>query len=100
MDEVYSYSTVTITGLNSPSSTAGILRRHRSSSVVISGNSRYAIQACADSLPVALGNCVLSERAWCLQERFLAPRLLHFGSAQVLWECRAAMAAEDDRPWD
>lgn len=99
MDEVYSYSTVTITGLNSPSSTAGILCRQRLASVEIP-NIPYAIQACADSLPVALGNCVLSERAWCLQERFLAPRLLHFGNAQILWECRRAMAAEDDRPWD
>lgn len=100
MDEVYAYSTVTITGLNSPSSTAGILRPHRPASVVLPKTPAYAIQACADSLPVALGHCILSERAWCLQERFLAPRLLHFGSVQTLWECRTAMAAEDDRPWD
>lgn len=100
MDEVYAYSTVTITGLNAPSSTAGILRPRRPASVVLPKTPEYAIQACADSLPIALGNSVLSERAWCLQERFLAPRLLHWGAAQVLWECRAALAAEDDRPWD
>lgn len=100
MDEVYAYSTLTITGLDSPSSTAGILRRNRLSSVAIPSNPKYAIQACGDSLPVALGNCILSERAWCLQERFLAPRLLHFNNVQILWECRDAVAAEDDRPWD
>lgn len=100
MAEVYSYSTVTVTGLDSPCSTAGILRRHRLGAVVVPGAPEYAIQGCADSLPVAMGNCVLSERAWCLQERFLPPRLLHFGSAQVHWECRTATAAEDDRSWD
>lgn len=100
MAEVYSYSTVTVTGLDSPCSTAGILRRHRLGAVVVPGAPEYAVQGYADSLAVAMGNCVLSERAWCLQERFLAPRLLHFGSAQVFWECRAAMAAEDDWPWD
>lgn len=27
-------------------------------------------------------------RAWVLQERLLAPRVLHFSKAQVAWECR------------
>ena len=30
---------------------------------------------------------VLSSRGWTLQERILAPRILHFGEAQVHWEC-------------
>lgn len=99
MDEVYSYSTVTITGLDSPSSTAGILRRRRLASVDLP-DLPYAIQACTDNPFAALRACVLSGRAWCLQERFLAPRLLHFGAAQTFWECRGALAAEDDRPLD
>ena len=27
-------------------------------------------------------------RAWVYQERLLSPRVLHFGSAELLWECR------------
>lgn len=99
MDEVYAWSTVTITGLDSPASTAGILSTQRLASVDIP-HKPLAIQASTDSIPVALGNCVLSKRAWCLQERFLAPRLLHFGAAQIFWECRESIAAEDDQPWD
>jgi Heterokaryon incompatibility protein (HET) len=30
----------------------------------------------------------LSERGWTYQERFLAPRILHFIGAQIVWECR------------
>ena len=26
-------------------------------------------------------------RAWCLQERFIAPRILHFGVDELHWEC-------------
>ncbi|OCK78122.1 HET-domain-containing protein, partial [Lepidopterella palustris CBS 459.81] len=29
----------------------------------------------------------LSQRAWCLQERILSPRILHFGKHQLHWEC-------------
>ncbi|KAF2502274.1 HET-domain-containing protein [Lophium mytilinum] len=36
----------------------------------------------------------LMKRAWCIQEIFLAPRTLHFGSLQVGWECNEAQACE------
>lgn len=26
-------------------------------------------------------------RSWVLQERYLAPRVIHFGARQILWEC-------------
>lgn len=29
----------------------------------------------------------LLTRAWCLQERFMAPRILHFGVDELHWEC-------------
>lgn len=37
-------------------------------------------------------NAKLSTRAWCVQERILCPRMLHFGSSQVHWEC-------NESPW-
>ncbi|KAK5704437.1 hypothetical protein LTR97_003455 [Elasticomyces elasticus] len=30
----------------------------------------------------------LGKRAWCLQERALSPRTIHFGKTQIAWECR------------
>lgn len=36
----------------------------------------------------------VSRRAWVMQERFLAPRILHFGTDQVLRECRQLYASE------
>lgn len=36
----------------------------------------------------------LNRRAWVLQERLLAPRVLHFGPTQLLWECRRAIVCE------
>lgn len=33
---------------------------------------------------------VLSNRAWCLQEEILSPRILRFGKSQILWKCATA----------
>jgi hypothetical protein len=35
----------------------------------------------------------LGQRAWCLQETFLAPRTLHFGK-ELVWECRESILSE------
>ncbi|KAE9369752.1 HET-domain-containing protein, partial [Stipitochalara longipes BDJ] len=36
----------------------------------------------------------LAKRAWVLQERFLAPRTLHFASNQLFWECGQVSCCE------
>ncbi|KAH8660483.1 heterokaryon incompatibility protein-domain-containing protein [Xylariales sp. PMI_506] len=36
----------------------------------------------------------LMKRGWVFQERFLAPRVLHFGARQMLWECATLDACE------
>lgn len=36
----------------------------------------------------------INKRGWVLQERLLAPRVLHFCHGQVAWECRQLDAAE------
>ncbi|KAH7094250.1 heterokaryon incompatibility protein-domain-containing protein [Paraphoma chrysanthemicola] len=36
----------------------------------------------------------LNHRAWVLQERMLAPRVLHFARNQILWECRTKEKCE------
>jgi hypothetical protein len=36
----------------------------------------------------------LLNRGWVLQERLLAPRILHFGKSQLYWECNELQACE------
>ena len=36
----------------------------------------------------------LNHRAWVFQERLLSPRVLHFGTRQILWECDSLAACE------
>ena len=36
----------------------------------------------------------LLSRAWVVQERLLAPRVVHFGAHQIYWECNTQVACE------
>ena len=36
----------------------------------------------------------LNRRAWVLQERYLSPRIIHFGETQILWECKSRDCCE------
>ena len=36
----------------------------------------------------------VNTRAWVFQERLLAPRILHFGLRQIMWECKELEACE------
>jgi hypothetical protein len=50
-----------------------------------------------------LNNEPLLDRAWVFQERFLAPRTLHFTSSQIFWECEGGygcgMSPMEESPW-
>ncbi|EPE30622.1 heterokaryon incompatibility protein [Glarea lozoyensis ATCC 20868] len=39
----------------------------------------------------------VNRRGWVLQERIMAPRVLHFCSDQIAWECRELEASESSR---
>lgn len=41
-----------------------------------------------------LAQAPLNKRAWVVQERLLAPRVLHFGQSELLWECCETEASE------
>ena len=41
-----------------------------------------------------LGHSPLNRRAWVVQERILAPRVLYYGKEQLLWECVELDACE------
>lgn len=50
--------------------------------------------------PPEIDGSPLAERGWCCQERILSPRILHYTSTQLFWECREVLLAEDNlRPW-
>lgn len=38
----------------------------------------------------------IQSRGWVLQERLLAPRVVHFAKEQVYWECRESTACQTD----
>lgn len=38
---------------------------------------------------------ILHTRGWCLQERLLSPRIVHFAHPQMYWECRLRFLSED-----
>ncbi|RYP65744.1 hypothetical protein DL770_008939 [Monosporascus sp. CRB-9-2] len=42
----------------------------------------------------SVGDTLLNRRAWVLQERLMAPRVLHFCKDQIAWECCEVTAAE------
>jgi hypothetical protein len=37
----------------------------------------------------------LNNRGWCLQERVISRRIIHFAQDQMYWECQKHCAAED-----
>ncbi|KAK1501081.1 HET domain-containing protein [Colletotrichum abscissum] len=52
-------------------------------------------QACYLSSEDYVWDEPLSKRGWTLQERWLAPRLVHFGSQQMSFECNAYFLCQD-----
>jgi hypothetical protein len=42
----------------------------------------------------AIDQTTIARRAWCLQERILAPSTLYFGRMQLVWECNTKLACE------
>jgi hypothetical protein len=43
---------------------------------------------------ISIGDSALNRRAWVLQERLMAPRVVHFCEDQIAWECCELNAAE------
>ena len=47
------------------------------------------------ALQQLLHHSPLSQRAWCLQEKLLSPRTMHFTQSRAIWECRTRFETED-----
>ncbi|KAI1271930.1 HET-domain-containing protein [Xylaria sp. FL0933] len=44
--------------------------------------------------PMEVNNSPLNNRGWVFQERMLAPRVIHFCSQEIFWECREDFLCE------
>jgi hypothetical protein len=45
-----------------------------------------------------IGREFLSTRGWTLQERLLSPRIVHYATREIVWECRKYQKSEADAP--
>ncbi|KAH7066876.1 hypothetical protein BKA63DRAFT_425637 [Paraphoma chrysanthemicola] len=75
---------------------------------LFSGRLAYKFSPCAFNIPSIgqihilsqsdfispITQAPISQRAWVIQERFLSPRVLHFTSDQMFWECSDKYACE------
>ena len=95
MAAIYSSAVVVVSALDSKSSTAGILNSDRVSSVRL--DDTHFVQKNLPLFQQDVAACPVNGRGWCMQERLLAPALLHYGKEQLFWECRAYHAYEDGR---
>ncbi|KAF1986510.1 HET-domain-containing protein [Aulographum hederae CBS 113979] len=109
MGQVYKYSYCNIAASAAPDGKCGCLTTrvpsHMSPLVVFNSNAegvkngRCLKEGCwkiGDETIWTRGVAAspLARRAWVVQERFLAPRILHFGRDQVYWECIERRACE------
>ena len=94
MGDIYAGSAMTLSALSSVGNDVGILYRRNLGSVLvgsIEGQRSFAklyLRRRPMDIVDELQKAPYSRRAWTLQERLLAPAVVHFGCDQLLWECR------------
>jgi hypothetical protein len=100
MHKVYSHSYCTIAAAASADSTQGLFRRRKPHflypceiEIPWLGKTKYQLVD-FDFWASQIQDQPLHRRGWVVQERLLAPRVLHFSSQQLIWECRELSAAE------
>ncbi|KAF5586880.1 het domain protein [Fusarium subglutinans] len=111
MLNVYSDAYVVIAANHASDSAGGCfhIRPARiSASLTLPGIGHVHAQLCANSDEILYANAEFSDepltkRAWALQERLLAARVIHYNSGQMYFECRHGMRSEDgcktDKPY-
>ncbi|KAK4119844.1 HET-domain-containing protein, partial [Parathielavia appendiculata] len=102
MGQVYQNGLFNIAATASSDSTGGLFFDRDPRSVrpaIVATNwsdcpsSTYVV-ANRDTWVDGVSNAVLNTRGWVLQERCLSPRIIHFGSDQLYWECLELQACE------
>jgi hypothetical protein len=104
MADVYFNSDLSIAASDSKDSRGGIYRRRNPLAttpcmIPTAYNSSspecvYAVNPSHRHTQVPLDETHLSTRAWTIQERLLAPRVVHFTHGEVYWECGSGICCE------
>jgi hypothetical protein len=112
MASYYKGGHVMISAFASPNANHGILRPrtvdHGSVKIPVDGINLFmrpiledatcVIKAITDSeVRPSISVHPLNERAWTLQERLFAPRIIHYTNQQMIWQCKSCMASEDNQ---
>lgn len=104
MGHIYSNAAITLAASVSQSGETGLFHeRQRVNEVRLPYRARDGLPLgevfVTDRRPCSFDEDVtkgaLSQRAWCLQERAMSRRILHFGREQLFWECLTGTWAED-----
>ncbi|KAF2169181.1 hypothetical protein M409DRAFT_52461 [Zasmidium cellare ATCC 36951] len=97
MCSIYENAAFSISALVATDSSSGFLHaRDIDQCVVAAGDLTFGVRPKLQSIDEALRESKLESRAWCLQERILAPAVLHIGHQQLFWECRACSVSETE----
>lgn len=98
MCAVYENALFSISALSATGSQSGMLvdRSVDQCMIDVAGVGTIGVRPKLDSLGMALQKSKLESRAWCMQERILAPAILHVGPQQCFWECCSCIASETD----
>ncbi|KAK1062703.1 hypothetical protein LTR74_010018 [Friedmanniomyces endolithicus] len=101
MAQVYSGSYLNIAASDSSNSSGGIFsERDKTLPVRFTVPLKYTPRAdnillCHfDAFEIDMMRSPLNRRSWVMQERYLAPRVVHYTRHMVYWECTASTASE------
>ena len=106
MSSIYRHSYCTIAATGFSDGTKGLFVK-RDPSLLKTGQIKITAKASSyQGLPSGSYYCLddiwlkeivrapLNQRGWVFQERWLSPRIVHFGGSQVFWECLDSEACE------
>lgn len=91
---VYENATLSLSAIASDGNGLFTPRTNNQIIVIDSGGSPMGIRPPMRRSVQELSGMVLNTRGWTLQERILAPVILHFGPDQLYWECASGFASE------
>jgi hypothetical protein len=88
----YKTAYVTISGLDAKDSFSGFLCLRNEKRLTFPDGT--FIRSKTPSMTEMQEGSVLASRAWCLQERLISTRILHFGRSNLAWECQTESRIE------
>jgi hypothetical protein len=98
MEDVLASAYCIIAATSAIDSNAGFLARNKSSEYVcVQDAACEQVYLCThmDDFENDVEEAELNKRAWVMQERVLAKRIIHFSANQTYWECGAGVYCEN-----